>query len=43
MFKDGSVMICGFLGKDAEHKTVGDKNSSLTKFGVMVGEKQEVC
>ena len=40
MFKDGSVMICGFLGKDAEYKIVGDKNSSLTKFGVMVGEKQ---
>lgn len=40
MFKDGSVMICGFLGKDAEYKTVGDKNSSLTKFGVVVGEKQ---
>ncbi len=39
MFKDGSVMICGPLPKDAEYKTVGDKNSSLTKFGVKVGER----
>lgn len=40
MFKDGSVMICGSLPKDAEYKTVGDKNSSLTKFGVKVGERK---
>ncbi len=39
MFKDGSVLICGPLPKDAEYKTVGDKNSSLTKFGVKIGER----
>lgn len=36
---DGSVMICGILGKDAEYKQVGDKNSSLTKFSIKVGER----
>ena len=36
---DGSVIICGILGKDAEYKQVGEKNSSLTKFGVKVGER----
>lgn len=40
MFKDGSIIICGVLGKDAEYKTVGDKNYSLTKFGVKVGERK---
>ena len=34
--QDGSIIICGVLGKDAEYKTVGDKNSSLTKFSVKV-------
>lgn len=38
--QDGSVIICGSLPKDAEYKTVGDKNSSLTKFGVKVGERK---
>ena len=37
--QDGSIMICGVLGKDAEFKKVGDKNSSLCKFGVKVGER----
>lgn len=36
---DGSVIICGFLAKDAEYKQVGDNNSSLTKFSVKVGER----
>lgn len=36
---DGSVMICGILGKDAEYKQVGEKNSSLTKFSIKVGER----
>ncbi len=36
---DGSVMICGILGRDAEYKQVGDKNASLTKFSVKVGER----
>ena len=37
--QDGSVIICGTLPKDAEHKQVGEKNSHLTKFGVKVGER----
>ncbi|MBR2176310.1 MAG: single-stranded DNA-binding protein [Clostridia bacterium] len=36
---DGSVMICGILGKDAETKRVGEKNAVLTKFSVKVGER----
>ena len=36
---DGSVMISGFLPKDAEYKRVGEKNSSLTTFSVKVGER----
>lgn len=36
---DGSVMISGFLSKDAEYRQVGDKKSSLTKFSVKVGER----
>ena len=38
--QDNSIIICGYLGKDAEYKTVGDNNSSLTKFGVKVGERK---
>ena len=37
---DGSVIISGFLAKDAEYKQVGGNNSSLTKFAVKVGERQ---
>ena len=36
---DGSVMICGILGRDAEYKQVGQNNSSLTRFSVKVGER----
>lgn len=36
---DGSVIISGFLAKDAEYKQVGGNNSSLTKFAVKVGER----
>lgn len=36
---DGSVMISGILGKDAETKRVGEKQSVLTKFSVKVGER----
>lgn len=36
--QDGSIIISGVLGNDAEYKTVGEKNSSLTKFSVKVGE-----
>lgn len=38
---DGSVIISGFLAKDAEYKQVGGNNSSLTKFAVKVGERGE--
>lgn len=36
---DGSIMVCGTLPKDAEYKTVGANDSSLTTFGLKVGEK----
>lgn len=36
--QDGSFIICGVLPKDAEYRQVGQKNSSLTKFSVKVGE-----
>lgn len=36
---DGSVMICGLVGKNAETKRVGEKQSVLTKFSVKVGER----
>lgn len=36
---DGSIMVCGVLPKDADYKQVGDKNSSLCKFSVKVGER----
>lgn len=38
---DGSIMICGLVGRDAETKHVGEKNAVLTKFSVKVGEKVE--
>lgn len=37
--QDGNFIVCGKLPKDAEYKQVGNNNSSLTKFGVKVGEK----
>lgn len=37
---DGSVMVCGVLPKDAEYRTVGQNNSSLTKFSVKCGERK---
>ena len=36
----GTILAGGVDLKDAEYKTVGDKNSSSTKFGVKVGERQ---
>ena len=36
---DGSIIISGFLSKDADYRQVGQKNSSLTKFSVKVGER----
>jgi len=38
---DGNIMIVGVLPNDAEYKTVGEKGSSLTKFGVKVAEKKD--
>lgn len=40
MLKDGSVLVCGFVPKDAETKQVGEKQSTLTTFGIKVGERQ---
>lgn len=36
-----SFIVCGPVARDAEYKTVGEKNSSLTKFSVKYDEKQE--
>lgn len=38
-FPDGTIMIGGFLAKDAEYKQVGENNASLTKFSVKAGER----
>ena len=38
-FSDGTIMIGGFLAKDAEYMQVGGDNKSLTKFSVKVGER----
>ena len=37
---DGSVIVCGFVARDAETKQVGEKQSTLTTFGIKVGERQ---
>ena len=36
-----SYIVCGPVARDAEYKTVGDKNSSLTKFSVKCDDIQE--
>ena len=41
IFKDGPVMVCGRLPRDAELRTVGEKKSSLLSFGLAVGERGE--
>lgn len=38
--QDGSFIICGYVARDAELKTVGQNNSSLCRWSVKVGEKQ---
>ena len=38
-FSDSTIMIGGFLAKDAEYMQVGGDNKSLTKFSVKVGER----
>ncbi len=37
----GEFMVVGLLPKDAEYKTVGDKQSSLTKFSVKASERTD--
>ena len=37
--QDGSFIVCGYVARDAELKTVGEKNSSLCRWSVKVGEK----
>lgn len=37
----GEFMVVGPLPKDAEYKTVGDKQSSLTKFSVKASESTD--
>lgn len=37
--KDGSVQVCGIVGKDADFKIVGDSQKELCKFILKVGEK----
>ena len=39
-FSSGEFMVVGPIPKDAEYKTVGDKQSSLTKFSVKASEKE---
>lgn len=38
-FSDGTILIGGFLARDAEYQQVGDNNLSLTKFSVKAGER----
>lgn len=38
-FSSGEFMVVGPIPKDAEYKTVGDKQSSLTKFSVKASER----
>lgn len=37
--QDGSFIISGYVARDSELKTVGEKNSSLCRWSVKVGEK----
>ena len=37
--QDGSFIVCGYVARDSELKTAGEKNSSLCKWSVKVGEK----
>ena len=40
-FSSGEFMVVGPIPKDAEYKTVGDKQSSLTKFSVKASERAD--
>ncbi|MGN0613723.1 MAG: single-stranded DNA-binding protein [Porcipelethomonas sp.] len=37
--QDGSFIVCGYVARDSELKTVGEKKSSLCRWSVKVGEK----
>ena len=37
--QDGSFIICGYVARDSELKTVGEKSSSLCRWSVKAGEK----
>ena len=37
--QDGNFIVCGYVARDSELKTVGEKNSSLCKWSVKVGVK----
>lgn len=40
-FPDGSVMVAGFLTRDAEYKVVGEKKTPLVKLGAAVGKRPD--
>ena len=40
-FSSGEFMVVGPIPKDAEYKTVGDRQSSLTKFSVKASERTD--
>ena len=40
-FKDGSVMVCGGISRDAELEHVGQDNKRVCKVGVAVGKDEE--
>lgn len=37
--QDGSFIVCGYVARNSELKTVGEKNSSLCRWSVKVREK----
>jgi len=40
-FPGGSIMVCGRATKDAEFKTVREKNSRLCKIRLAIGKRQD--
>lgn len=40
-FKDGSVMVCGGISRDAELEHVGQDNKRVCKVGVAVGKDED--
>lgn len=37
--QDGNFIVCGYVARNAELKTVGEKHSSLCRWSVKAGEK----